>query len=692
MAASTLIAQPTSPVSVIVAREALADTLKLLAECGCLHPEPLEAEGALSQTLRHLRSELESLAQRLLELLRAAEEAGAGAAEGEQVLKISREADIGLSRLLGEIDRAVRDVESLVERLSQLRNPESELAEMLAALEAYSFINIDIEALKRNSYIRAKVYRVPRGSVAGFIADLEAIGAIAGLHATGIEEGMETVVVAYPTWLEAEVGKAALRSRAVPLEVPEGLPRIPAEAISRVRRELEELPLALRRHAPRIREALVKVEAAKRLLSLLEATRITRLLAVINGYIAPGREGDLEEALASLGGGYTALVYEETGGSRGHGGEAGEKLPPSYFRVSEKLAPFASLLEMAGYPRPREFVPAVLMAFTLPLVYGLMFPDMGHGLVLLLAGYYLFYRKMGDRNNGRLLMLFGAVAMATGFLAGEFFGPLPAVAGWLNAIWHVHPPLASPLHPFAEELAAGTAGENLAGEATLLIYNAIYLSVALGALLMALSSWVSVANGVLIGDKEITAVGLGKALVFTGIAVVFLVGDAVGHGATPLERAGSVLYDAGLALVPKTSLGMAARLMVTIGLLLALAAPALFGHGSAGERVMNGIVEAFDILLMAIGNTASFMRIMGLMLAHSGLMFGFAILAVVGGPVLGGIAYIFGNILVIGLEALVAYAHSLRLHFYEMFSKFYLDGGRPYTPVKLPENVRLVVE
>ncbi|ALL01319.1 V-type ATP synthase subunit I [Pyrodictium delaneyi] len=695
-ATATLIAQSTSQTYIIIPRDRLAYALKALAECNCFHPEPEQhaAGSEFSARIRHIKNELDTLEQRLREMLKVAESTGLGEeqAVSEQVLRLSKTTDMGLSRVIEQLTTAIQDIEKLVERLAQLKSPESELATLLAVLETYSFIDVDIEALKRGSYIRAKVYRVPTDRTQAFLRDLETVGAIAGLHVSGIETNMDTVVVAYPAWLEAEVGKTALRNRATPLEIPEDMPRIPSEALKKVRKELDELPVVLKRHLPKLREALAVIDAAKSLLSLLEATKLTQLVAVVSGYVAPEKEPVLRRTLESLGAGYVGVMA--TPSMEGHHGHGEEELPPSYFTIPSKLTPFASLLEMAGHPRPREFVPLALLAVTLPIVYGFMFPDLGHGLALLLAGYYLFYKKMGNRDLGRLVMIFGVAAMAVGFFAGEFFGPHPAVAGWLDAIWHGHPPLASPLHPFVKEMAAGGlhGGEELAEEAKLLIFHAIYVSLAIGSLLLALSSWISVANGALLRDKEVLAAGIGKSLVFTGILIAIVIGGMVGSGGTAIERAGSVLYDAGLTLTPQTALGTLVRLMVTVGLLVLLASPILFGHGSTGERIVNGVMEAFDVLLMAIGNTASFMRIMGLMLAHSGLMFGFTILAFIAGPVLGAIAYILGNLLVIGLEALVAYAHSLRLHFYEMFSKFYMDGGRPYSPVRMPELVKLEIE
>jgi len=41
---------------------------------------------------------------------------------------------------------------------------------------------------------------------------------------------------------------------------------------------------------------------------------------------------------------------------------------------------------------------------------------------------------------------------------------------------------------------------------------------------------------------------------------------------------------------------------------------------------------------------------------------------------------VIGNLLAIALEGLVVFIQDMRLHFYEMFSKFYEGRGRPFEP------------
>jgi V/A-type H+-transporting ATPase subunit I len=50
--------------------------------------------------------------------------------------------------------------------------------------------------------------------------------------------------------------------------------------------------------------------------------------------------------------------------------------------------------------------------------------------------------------------------------------------------------------------------------------------------------------------------------------------------------------------------------------------------------------------------------------------------------VLSGIIIIGGNLLVIALEGLIVFIHTLRLHFYEWFTKFYQGTGTEFSPFK----------
>jgi len=89
-----------------------------------------------------------------------------------------------------------------------------------------------------------------------------------------------------------------------------------------------------------------------------------------------------------------------------------------------------------------------------------------------------------------------------------------------------------------------------------------------------------------------------------------------------------------------------------------------------------------------LANTLSFMRVAGLGIAHVSLMIAFYEIALMvsNDGRLGVLSYVilfFGNVLVILLEGLSAGIQSLRLNYYEFFSKFFQETGYRYKPISL---------
>lgn len=123
-----------------------------------------------------------------------------------------------------------------------------------------------------------------------------------------------------------------------------------------------------------------------------------------------------------------------------------------------------------------------------------------------------------------------------------------------------------------------------------------------------------------------------------------------------------------------------------------------FGHGQSGARrrpfrpsmimdfFMDWIVEVLEVYSGYLANTLSFMRVAGLGIAHVSLMTAFfqiARMITPEGPysVAAIAVLVAGNALVIALEGLSAGIQSLRLNYYEFFSKYFNGSGRAYRPV-----------
>jgi V/A-type H+-transporting ATPase subunit I len=104
--------------------------------------------------------------------------------------------------------------------------------------------------------------------------------------------------------------------------------------------------------------------------------------------------------------------------------------------------------------------------------------------------------------------------------------------------------------------------------------------------------------------------------------------------------------------------------------------------------VMNWVLELLEVASGYLANTLSFMRVAGLGIAHVTLMTAFFEIASLaagdgGYNVFSIIILILGNALVIGLEGLSAGIQSLRLNYYEFFSKYFSGSGEVYRPISL---------
>jgi V/A-type H+-transporting ATPase subunit I len=122
--------------------------------------------------------------------------------------------------------------------------------------------------------------------------------------------------------------------------------------------------------------------------------------------------------------------------------------PPKFSKVPVSMrlpwwaSPFQFFLEMLGTPDSTEIDPSKLLPFIVPLLFGYMFPDVGHGLMLIVFSAALYWRWPA----GRFLIPCGLSAILFGVVFGEVFGlehvldPL-----WISPLEHPLEILMAPL-------------------------------------------------------------------------------------------------------------------------------------------------------------------------------------------------------------------------------------------------------
>ncbi|MBM6723378.1 V-type ATP synthase subunit I [Pseudoflavonifractor phocaeensis] len=314
---------------------------------------------------------------------------------------------------------------------------------------------------------------------------------------------------------------------------------------------------------------------------------------------------------------------------------------------------FQPFLEMYGLPSYHEKDPSLLMAVTYCLFFGIMFGDLGQGLCLALLGLVL--TKVKGMWLGSIITCCGLSGALFGCVYGSVFGFEDILPGF----------------KIMEETQLGGLG--VVSNVLLLLV----LSIALGIFMLLLVMAVNIMNGIKQRNFEKIFFGPNGAagmVFYAGVLIAALA--AVAFGVNLLTPA---------YVLPVLVLPLALMLFRDPLSHLAAGDPE-WRNFSLGEVLGTGVFELFETLLSYLTNTLSFMRIGAYAITHVGLMLVVHMLAQlaggVGGPV-GIVILVAGNAFVMGFEGLLVGIQVLRLEFYELFGRFYDDGGVPFTPKKI---------
>lgn len=350
--------------------------------------------------------------------------------------------------------------------------------------------------------------------------------------------------------------------------------------------------------------------------------------------------------------------------------ETEDPVPDEYPDVPIKLknnkftAPFNMVTEMYSLPAYNGLDPNPMMAPFFALFFGIMFGDMAYGLLLLIAGLLLTFKKKpkgGMKNMAGLLIIGGVSTSIIGFFSGGFFGDvIPQIGKWFGKEW-IFPfhmgtvNIGSIAIEFPFDLISGN--------------NPLYLlvfAVILGAIHLAFGVGIGVYLKIKDGEW-IDAIlnDLCWWVMFAGIGMLVL-------GKGPI-----VLY-----------IGIG---MMVLGVFLT----------NKGIKKITGLFGAvYNGATGYLGDFLSYSRLMALMLAGAVIASVFNQLGSLGnqnGPtVIGTILFILvfaiGHALSFALNLIGCFVHTLRLQFLEFFGKWYRDGGKKFRPLAVQSKYANVKE
>ena len=373
-----------------------------------------------------------------------------------------------------------------------------------------------------------------------------------------------------------------------------------------------------------------------------------KVISILQGYTPESMVETLRKAVGEVESHVGETLYVEVSDL----GEGDEHAPvPEMDFKSEKLQPLWILTRLRGWPSAKELNPGYISVLVFCFQFGLMFGDIGQGLVFLALGLAL----NGKYKEGMMKYLFalfipmGIAAIIFGFMYDSIFLYEHAISHWLHEAHIVlpfnYPVMPNPLHQ--------------TGELMNLIFMVGAIELVFGAMLGAFNAFKAKNYAGMLGEH-----GFGMGLYVTG-----------------LYLSASTMFTEGLDIMLVVA-GFPFKLML-LGMGLSFIEPILHslmhGHGIGGmESIGEGIGGLLMTFVEGLANMFSFLRIAAFAIAHVSLSgAGESLGHAVNSPIAG---MVIMNIIALTFEFVSSGVQSVRLLYYEFMGKFFHGEGIRFKP------------
>ena len=340
------------------------------------------------------------------------------------------------------------------------------------------------------------------------------------------------------------------------------------------------------------------------------------------------------------------------------------EIPPTLLKNNPFSESAEGVLESYGLPTKGHVDPTFIMSIFYVFFFGMMFSDLGYGLMMAIACGIVVLRFKDKLSTGlfKMIKLFFWCGVSTAFwgiMYGGFFGDAPTVIARTFFGYAGEAPIMKPLwfEPMAQPMKLLV---------WCMFFGVIHLYFGLG-----IKGWEYLKNKDIVGWVSDV---FSWYLFLTGLILMLL----------PSKLFSSIAGDAfdfsGLA-----AWGTFAKAITLIGLVIIL----VMQERSTPNFVLRILLGAYDIYGVTgwLSDVLSYSRLLALGMATGVIANVINMMAsMFGGGVVGAIlfiiVFILGHTLNFGINALGAYVHTNRLQFVEFFGKFYEGGGKPFNAFK----------
>jgi len=392
---------------------------------------------------------------------------------------------------------------------------------------------------------------------------------------------------------------------------------------------------------------------------------------VIDGYVPSDQFSRLKSELESAAGGKleVQMISDKEADELV---EKGEDIPTKMDNPS-LVKPYELITRLFAIPEYKEFDPSLLIFVFFPIMFGMILGDVGYGVMSLLVLIMLKkkFRTPGWQQLINIVMIASVWSIIFGFFFGEIFGPLGLWGRIMGHLPEHEIELAKEAGLYFGEGVFGTLGrigplgifplDRLATNAVLLL---IGTSIFIGVIHCSVGSILGIKTELYYGEKKHAYFERLPVMLFQIFFSVALLGLVMGQ---------SVLTYLGIIVV------VVSIVMMVIG----PEGPMGLAHVPSYVSNLISYLRLLAIGLASVGlayaaNQLAFYVIMPMLSGGATNSEEFTIPAIIVGIMILVVVH-FINFL---LGILSPFMHPLRLHYVEMFTKFYSahGGGVEYSP------------
>lgn len=648
-----LIAEKMNRTSVLILKEDMEAVVEEIARSAVLHLVRIEETDSWAESLQDvgvstMAAEYTRRMRRINELIQelSPKDLGRGHLGDEKIGLLD------LAKVDSEIDRIGKEIEPLILSRRSLKEKLSELRSLQGQIESLIPTGMPVAGLMHSTLLSSAIGVVDESKVEEL---KDALSAVPSVILPYKHDRNKTSIVAVvlrrdKTRLDGALSRAGFARSRLPDDLGDVSSEVQAKTLEKAV-EIEqrmagvtaEIAGVREKVLPGLMDMLQRVQAAVLLLSIKEYCKVTEKTCLFSGWIPEEETQQLVSRIREKTRG--TAVIEVTAADKIPGIREGGAEVPVLFKQPPFLKPFELLVSGYGTPSYRMIDPTVFVGFTFLLMFGMMFGDVGHGLVLLLGGLLVTFKSAKWHEAGKLGVYCGVASIAFGVLFGSFFG----LENLLPALW------LKPLDDMTDLFKAAIG------------FGVVMVS--LGIILNIINSFRAHSFWENFFDKSGPLVGV---VYWAGIGIVLKLMMSGGGYPHPV-----IFY--GLFMAPLAVFTLRGPLLKLMG-----KQRRSFPDG-VGTYTMESAVEVMEILMGYLANTISFIRVAAFGLAHAGLFVAvFSLARVVsdrpGGLLLSWLVLILGNVVIILLEGLVVTIQALRLEYYEFFGKFFKGLGSKYAP------------